>query len=139
MNFDLNAKELYTGNTAFHLACNNSNSKIVEMLIKKSTEFNIDLNAKDVFGETAFHHACRNGHSLIVETLIQNSTEFNIDLNAITKQDGYTPFHIACLWGGKKIIKIMMDNAKVFKLNLMKKDNYGRTGFQCAKYRGHNY
>ena len=47
----------------FHLACENGHSKIAEMLIQKSAELNIDLNAKyRLFDRTAFHLACQNGH-----------------------------------------------------------------------------
>ena len=49
------------------------------MLIQKSTELNIDLNAKHMlFDRTAFHLACENGHSKIAKMLIQKSAEFNI-------------------------------------------------------------
>ena len=39
------------------------------MLIKKSVEFKIDLNAKDQSGNTGFHVAIKNGHMKIVEML----------------------------------------------------------------------
>ena len=45
------------------MACENGHSKIAEMLIQKSAELNIDLNAKHrLFGRTAFHLAYENGH-----------------------------------------------------------------------------
>ena len=73
------------------------------MLIQKSAELNIDLNAKDrMFDRTAFHLACENGHSKIAEMLIQKSAEFNIELNAKDKY-GTTAFHLACENGHSKI------------------------------------
>merc|ERR1712051_203 len=51
------------GNTAFELACKNGHSKMAKVLIQKSAELNIDLNAKDWFGMTAFHNASSYGHS----------------------------------------------------------------------------
>ena len=46
--------------TAFQLVCDKGHSNIADMLIEKSTEFNIDLNAKDdLGGSTAYHLACR--------------------------------------------------------------------------------
>ena len=51
------------GRTGFCIACVwQNNGKIVEMLIEKSTRFNIDLNAKDDNGWTGFHLACMNGN-----------------------------------------------------------------------------
>ena len=67
---------------ALQSACEKGHSKMVKVLIQKSAEFNIDLNAKDKFGTTIFHQACMDGWSKIAEILIQNSAEFNINLNA---------------------------------------------------------
>ena len=58
---DLNIKERF-GRTAFHRACENGHSEIVEMLIKNASSTNIDLNIKDRIGCTAFHCACVNNH-----------------------------------------------------------------------------
>ena len=38
-------------------------SKTVKILMQKSLELNIDLNAKTKRGNTAFHLACYNDHS----------------------------------------------------------------------------
>ena len=59
------------GNMAFQLACKKGHSKVAKVLIQKSAELNIDLNAKDQYGMTAFHYACMGGHSDIAEYLIQ--------------------------------------------------------------------
>ena len=68
--------------TAFYMATEIGHLMIVEMLIKKSTNFNIELNTKDHWGRTAFHIACLNGNSKILDMLIQKSIESNIELNA---------------------------------------------------------
>ena len=67
------------------------------MLVKKSLEFNIELNAKDNNGQTAFHLVCMNrrwsifngnwvpGNSMwikIAKMLIEKSVDFKILLNA---------------------------------------------------------
>ena len=62
----------------------NGHLKIAEMLIEKSAELNIDLNAKGSGGRTAFHWTCW-GHTNLAEMFMQKSAEFNIDLN--TKQN----------------------------------------------------
>ena len=56
----------------FHNVCQYGHPKIVEMLIQKSTEFNIDLNTKDEEdGMTGFQIAnCKYGNSKVAETLI---------------------------------------------------------------------
>ena len=127
-------------NKAFQLACKKGHSKVAKVLIQKSAEFKIDLNAKNQLfsaGRTAFHFACMGGHSDIAEMLMQKSAEFNIDLDAKDK-DGMTAFHLACSRGQKNIVEMIIDNAESFKVDLTKKDSYGRTGFQRAKIHGKN-
>ena len=79
-----NQKILWTndiGNEAFQLAYKNVHLKFVEILIRNSARFNIDLRVVDNFKRTAFQNACENGLTKIAEILIQKSTDFNIDLN----------------------------------------------------------
>ena len=64
----LNEKD-FIGRTAFHWACHDGHSKIAEMLIQKSAEFNIKLNDKDDDGKTAFQLVSNNGNSEIAEML----------------------------------------------------------------------
>ena len=56
--------ELY-GTSSLNTACSHGQVKIVKVLIEKSTELNIDLNAQS--GCTAFHQACMQNKSKIVE------------------------------------------------------------------------
>ena len=58
------------------MACENGHSKIAEMLVKKSAELNINLNAKHrLFGIPAFHLACENGYfiKLLISSSVGNS------------------------------------------------------------------
>ena len=48
--------------------------KVAEMLIKKSADLNIELNAKDKYGMTAFHFACKNGHLKVRSRMVIIST-----------------------------------------------------------------
>ena len=66
------------------MACKNGHLMIIEMLIQKTVEFSIDLNAEDNDGYTAFHNACKNGHFEVVEILMQKSIELEIELNSYT-------------------------------------------------------
>ncbi len=78
------------------------------MLIQKSTEFYIHLNAKDKNGgSTAFHWACKLGKTRIVEMMIENFETF------------------------KKYQ--LLENFETFKIDLATKDNFGMTGVQIAK------
>ena len=71
------------------------------MLLKKSVELNIDLNAKDTADRTALHWACINGHFKIVEIILKKSTELNIDLNT-ANVFGQTAFYEAYIHGHSK-------------------------------------
>ena len=95
--FNIDVKHPWSGRTAFHWACAEGNSNIAEMIIQKSTEFNIDLNAKDKSGRTAFHWACLSGHgtkSSIMEMMLNNGESFKIDFTA-TDNMGKTGLQLA--------------------------------------------
>ena len=100
------------------------------MIITKSQEFNIYLNAKDLFGRTAFYWTCMNCHSEIAKMIIKKSAEFNIELN-VKNYIGRTAYHSASYYGSTKTVEIMIEHSKLFDFTL--KDNAGRTGFQVAK------
>ena len=71
------------------------------MLLQKSAEKNIDLNARGDLGQTAFHCACEFGHRNIVEMMVDNAEAFQIDL---TTKDygGRTGFRNAEYFGKTK-------------------------------------
>ena len=70
---DLNATD-QSGGTAFHIVCKKGHMKIVELMLQKSTEFNINLNAEDNFNQTPFHLACKNNH---IEVSVMTVLEFH--------------------------------------------------------------
>merc|ERR1711860_353713 len=53
--FDINTKGNYGKSTAWHWACKFGQTETAQLLIKSSTEFGIDLTAKDYIGRTAWH------------------------------------------------------------------------------------
>ena len=61
--------------TPLHLACRNKHSKIAELLLQQSTEFDKDVNSKDILGLTAFHYAYINGQSMIADMIKKKSVE----------------------------------------------------------------
>ena len=81
LRIDVNKKDS-EGITAFQSACMNGHKKMVEMLIEKSFEFGIDLNAKTkAYGTTAFHLACKFGYKDTVNILMEKSSTYDINLH----------------------------------------------------------
>ena len=105
------------GNKAFQLACKNGHAKMLGIIFKKSTEFNIDFNAKDFFQRTAFHCACKNDLLKIAEMIIQKSVDFGIDLNAKDAGDK-TAFHLVCKNGHLKIAEMIIQKSADFGIDL---------------------
>ena len=89
------------GTKSFILACKKRQFKIAEMLIKKTTEFNVNKH-----DETPFHLACKGGYFEIAEMLVHESAKLNIDLNAKDYSDD-TAFHIACKNGHTKTAEML--------------------------------
>jgi len=89
-NIDLNvkARDGKARLTGFHYACKRGDVKIVELMIKKSVECNINLNAIDDWqrcnkkkaGKTGYNYS--NGNGQVTRLIRDNSAQFNIDLNS---------------------------------------------------------
>ena len=62
-------KKCKDGQTPFHLACENGQEDIAEIIMKNSAKFNIELNAKDNVGRTAFQKAQQWGHTNVVNLI----------------------------------------------------------------------
>merc|ERR1712004_688955 len=67
----------------------NGKTETVQLLIKYSKDFGIDLNAKNNNGRTALHLACKNGETETVQMILKNWKEFGIDIKA-QNNDGET-------------------------------------------------
>ena len=93
-----------------HLVLNSSIKLIlfllVEMLLQKFSEFNIDLNTKDRSGMTAFHWACSWGQKDIVEMMMNYANSFKIDLVA-KNWTGKTGFSWAESIGENDIVNLI--------------------------------
>ena len=50
---------------------NNGKSRMMKLLLEKSNELNIDINARDRLGWTSFHYACKDGFTEMAEALIK--------------------------------------------------------------------
>ena len=80
--------------------------KVVEIIIQKSVEFSIDLNAKSKDGCTGFHLVCAWGWKEIVKIMIKNATSSNLDLTA-RNNHGQTGFQLAKIKGMNNIVDVI--------------------------------
>ena len=80
-------------------ACQNGETKVVELLLERCNSEESGLNTKDEDGLTAFIIACANGHKDVVKLLL-NISHPNIELNA-RDNCGYTALMDACSIGHK--------------------------------------
>ena len=90
----------------------------MSVLLKYSSEFNINLNAQDEAGYTGFHVACREGFQKIVELIMKSSETVDINLNAKSNTIGYTGFNLACLNGNGKLADMIIRNSKNFSIDI---------------------
>ena len=80
-------KTIYKGDTALHIACENNHLQIVQYLIEKGA--NIEI--QDCGGKTSLHFASLYGNTEVVKYLVSKGA----NKNAKTK-NGKTPYDIAC-------------------------------------------
>ena len=65
---------------------------------------------------------------------MKKSSEFKIELNN-TDNWGRTGFHWACWSGEINIVDMIIDQSEALKIDLIVKDNEGKTGLQLAQGR----
>ena len=127
----------HVGTRAFQLACENNHSRMAEILVKNSTRFSIDLNAKDFDMRTSFLNACINGYSKIAKMIVMQSLELDIDLNT-EDSHGRTAFHYVCMNGNSNIAEMIVKKSIKFKIDLNLKDKDGFTAFHWATKFGYS-
>ena len=131
---DLSRKDI-GGETVLHKACSSgnsdSNSVLVEMLMKISKKLKIEINILNNANHIALHLASNHGHAETAKVLMEESTTLKFDLNVQNKQ-GYTAFHFACQSGSTDIVRIMLDQSESTKLDFSLKTMRGDTGFHLA-------
>ena len=89
-------------------ACENGETKIVELLLERCNFEESGLNTKDEDGATALMWACFNGHKGVVKLLLKHSER--IELNASTNS-GWTAFMEACHDGHKDVVQLLLDHS----------------------------
>ena len=77
------------------------------MIMRKSAEFNIELNVKDEKGQTAFHLACASGKKFnnfsTVKIMLANAHSSNLDLLA-RNNNVQTGFQLAQQFGVSYVV-----------------------------------
>ena len=101
-------------------ACENGETKVVQLLLERCNSEESGLNIKDEFGMTPFKWACVIGHKDVVQLFLDNSER--IDLNARNNY-GRTAFMMACDFGHKDVVKLLLDHSETIDLNA--RSNYG--------------
>ena len=81
----------FHGCTALHVACNNGQDTVVDVLL----QYNVSLNALNNKGQTPLHYAAFSHHgALCMELLVKAGADPNVqDL------EGRTPLHMTALHG----------------------------------------
>ena len=122
-----NAEESGIISSFYNVKLNGTNNyEVMELLLEKSLEKSIDVNAKDMHGNTAFLRAVRYGLLEAVELFVKYASNI-VDINESNKA-GQTALDIAYYHPKPRtIFKVLVDTALDTKLDLNAKDNYGDT------------
>ena len=143
----LNARD-FLGRTAFHLACINGQTQVVQVLMateinnNNNNEEEVAFNLLDVYGKSPLHYACQFGHVDIVRHLIISARNIGININAIDNM-GRTALHWACSEGQLNVVKAFIAFADFvdFEFHLREDSETARselTPIQLAWQWGHN-
>ena len=150
-NIDLNTKDS-GGKTGFYCACSSGHVKIVELLIKNSVEYNVDLNAEDISGlpvknprgQEVMRRAADARRRLLIcqkkgyaPPSPPHSTSLGYDWSCAKGHVKivellFKKFHSACSSGQVKVVKFLIINSVECNIDLNAKESGDRTGFLCA-------
>ena len=126
---DVNAKN-FEGDTPIHVAVMQNRKDVVELLINKGANVNVeceeDCYMQDILSSTAntpLQIAALKGYSEIAELLIKNGAKVNAKAKS-----GHTALHYAVFKGHKAIVDLLLDNQADPHL----KDKNGRTILEIA-------
>ena len=133
--------------TGFHYACQNGHLDVVEYLLEKSAELNINVNAKDqchtfeqdprngmwnptkdTSRKTGLHWACKKGRLEVVKTLLLYSKSNHLDMDAGTLS-GASMVIYACEQNWIRIVEVFITHSKASFKNC---DANGQTAFMRA-------
>ena len=77
---------------------------LIELLLKKNKNYDVDVNLAPKYGTTALCLACELGDSFVVGQLL---THDGVDVNSPDLQ-GRVPFHVACQNGHLEVVKVLL-------------------------------
>ena len=113
---DLDSKDAQ-GCTALMHACQQGNTKLVELFLSWSGNF--DMNAQDDDGRTALFYATRRGSVLIVERLIKAMRDLSLSVD-VADTNGFTPLLIASKLGHERCAELLISKGKA---SIHRRDN----------------
>jgi ankyrin repeat protein len=114
----------FCGRTALHLAAEQANLAIIELLLQAG----LDIDARDKEGQSALHVAVLEGHEASVKLLLDKGANRNQQ-----DYDGRTALHWAAEKGNIDIITLLLD----YQVAVNSKDLSGRTALHRAIEEGH--
>ena len=110
------------------MACQNGETKVVELLLKHCNSEESGPNTRDKARAIALMWACRNGHTSVVQLFLNHSEQI-IELNA-SNFYGNTAFMDACTSGHKGVVQLLLNHS--IRIDLNARDKYGKTAFMKA-------
>ena len=112
------------GHTPLHIAVHTDDSKVLLMLIERTT----NINGQDNKGCTPLHHAmCEGEHEHSARLLLDHGA--NVDAQ---NNNGTTPLHLAVSRMSEEIVQLLIENTT----NIDLRNNKGQTALHKASKRG---
>ena len=125
---NFNYKDIETGNSLLHFACQGNNIKLIKYLIKS----NCDINIKNNENQTPLHLASMKGDLEISKCLAENGALLNLyDFK------NYTPIHYACYNNFTELINYFFE--KYIEIDTDEKSSYNFSKNKDISTLFHNY
>lgn len=121
---NINYERNFLGMTLFHIASDNENNNIMQLLIKHGAQVNLDRPPTH-----ALHEAVYKGDTTVVERLLASKTYLNFS-NYLS---GNTSLHIASYEGHTEIVQLLLDKGAAVDL----KNTNGCTALRIASFWGY--
>ena len=96
-----------TGDNALHFACETDDHKLLQLLLKYSSN---SITVTNDFGDTPLHISARNGSVDVLKFLIAN---YNGPLDCLLNQEGNSVLHLACERGSLKSVQLLVESCSV--------------------------
>lgn len=97
----INVKDETNGNVALHVAASKNNVPMLELLVRKGA----DIDIQDIFGNAPIHYAVDKERKETTQALIKHGVRINIQ-----DYKGNSPLHNACATGNLEIVELLLRN-----------------------------